>query len=46
MQSKESMSEIAVTAKRGMLVGGHIVAFWPLLITTGTEMVHIAFVYL
>lgn len=46
MQSKESMSEIVVAAKRGILVGGHTVAFWPLLITTGIEMVHIAFVYL
>lgn len=40
------MCEIAVTAKRGMLVGGHIVAFWPLLMTTGIETVRVAFVYL
>lgn len=40
------MCETAVTAKRVMLVGGCIVAFLPLLMTIGIEMVHVAFVYL
>lgn len=32
-----------MAAKADVLIGGHVVAFGPLLITTGIEMVHTAF---